>query len=93
MSAPIDGWDLTAEITRCGTCRADIVWASTEKGNAIPVEPASTPNGNLMLSTVAGVRLAAVVKGSRRDALAAAGVPLYLSHFVSCPQASQWRNR
>lgn len=80
--------------TRCASCRAEIVWATTTKDKPIPLEPASTPNGNLAVYQVDGGGLRAViVQGPRRDAMRACGQPLYLSHFVSCPHADEWRTR
>ncbi|MCZ1075066.1 hypothetical protein [Rhodococcus sp. A5(2022)] len=80
--------------TRCTSCRAEIVWATTTKDKPIPLEPASTPNGNLAVYPVDGGGLRAViVQGPRRDAMRACGQPLYLSHFVSCPHADEWRTR
>ena len=80
--------------TRCASCRAEIVWATTTKDKPIPLEPASTPNGNLAVYQVDGGGLRAViVQGPRRDAMRDCGQPLYLSHFVSCPHADEWRTR
>lgn len=80
--------------TRCASCCAEIVWATTTKDKPIPLEPASTPNGNLAVYQVDGGGLRAViVQGPRRDAMRACGQPLYLSHFVSCPHADEWRTR
>ncbi|APE09727.1 hypothetical protein BO226_11340 [Rhodococcus sp. 2G] len=84
------------DITKCRTCRAEIVWASTTKGNAIPLEPEPSPNGNLNVYPVPADprgRIAIVVTNSRRAALAAAGIPLYVSHFLSCPDAAEWRKQ
>lgn len=80
---------------RCRTCNIAIVWARTTTGKYIPVEPDPTPHGNLTLYPMADHpgRLAIVSTGSRRSALAAAGIPLYVSHFVSCPNSNEWRNR
>lgn len=80
--------------TRCASCRADIVWATTTKDKPIPLEPASTPHGNLAVYPLDGGGLrAVVVQGPRRDAMRACGQPLYLPHWTSCPHADQWRNR
>lgn len=72
--------------TRCASCRAEIVWATTTKDKPIPLEPASTPNGNLAVYQVDGGGLRAViVQGPRRDAMRACGQPLYLPHQYACP--------
>lgn len=75
----------------CKSCRADIVWAKTFKGEQIPVNPTPTENGNLALHEQGGVLYAGLVTRAKQPAMAEAGYPLYLSHFVDCPNAKEWR--
>lgn len=77
---------------KCKSCRADVVWTKTvAKGEATPVNPTPSINGNLALHEQVGTLYSAVVTGNQRTAMAEAGYPLYLSHFVDCPNAKEWR--
>lgn len=77
---------------RCGECGGPIHWAKTvgAKGatKAFPVDPKPDPEkGNVTVNGgVAVVLRAAQVPGAR-----AAGQPLYVSHFVTCPYADRFR--
>jgi len=66
----------------CRTCNAPILWAVTEKGKRMPLDAEPTPGGNLI-----------VVDGIARVPRIDDEVPFlqYLSHFTTCPQASQHR--
>ncbi|WP_213573302.1 hypothetical protein [Rhodococcus sp. USK13] len=77
----------------CRSCRAPIVWAKTQQPKPIPLDPEPSENGNVATYLVDGVLHANVILKAQRAALNAAGRPLYLAHFVSCPHASDWRKR
>ena len=68
----------------CRTCKQPVRWARTERGNAIPLDPAPAANGSIRLR--AGVAI--VVPEADRAELAG---ELYLSHFATCPDAAQHR--
>jgi hypothetical protein len=75
---------------QCRSCRAPVTWAETEAGRRIPVDAEPSQRGNLVLRERTGLPpLAVVVVGAVADGEG----PLHLSHFVTCPQASQWRGR
>lgn len=63
-------------MSRCRSCRAEIVWAKTRDGKAAPFE--RDPKG--VWTIVDGVAYAAQ-DGDER----------YTSHFATCPQAATWR--
>ena len=73
----------------CRTCGAPILWAKTERGKNIPLDPEPCDDGNLAVSSVPGGLLARAV-GANSPALLA-GLPRHVSHFVTCPQADQHR--
>ena len=74
-------------LQRCRSCGAAILWARTQKGKAIPVDPeAVNPpgTGNIFLTTANGVLQAKVVTPAPG---------LRKAHFVTCPSAARWRKR
>lgn len=70
-------------MSRCRSCNAEIVWAITENGKRMPfdAEPAERPTGLFKL----------VNDGPDVLARSVAGEPVYLSHFVTCPNADEHR--
>jgi hypothetical protein len=71
----------------CKGCKAPIVWALTINAKPMPVDPAPAPDGNVLLSRVAGGVRAEVVRNPAR----LFGKKAYRSHFVSCPKAGDFR--
>lgn len=89
-------------ITKCAACRscgAGIVWAVTAKGEKMPVDPERVlPGvGNLVLYFEVDGLGNLVDPPTQRVATATpeqkASGPVWLSHFVTCPKASDWRKR
>lgn len=79
-----------AQLTTCGTCGAEVAWATTDNAKKMLVEVSPDPTGNLVLSlTGAGLVHARVVAAK----LAFGRADLHLSHFARCKQASSWRRR
>jgi len=70
-------------VASCRSCGASIEWATTNAGNAIPLDPGEFEDGNIVLAQteergmVAQIRSAG--EGNRR------------SHFASCPNAPEHR--
>lgn len=65
----------------CNSCGAEIVWARTATGKAMPME--RDDGGDWV-----------IVDGeARRAVLVRKGTPRYVSHFAKCPQAPQWRQK
>lgn len=67
----------------CRSCNAEIIWAVTDSGKRMPLdaEPAERPTGLFTLDTSC----------DPPHATSAAHQPVYLSHFVTCPNADQHR--
>lgn len=81
---------------RCRSCKKPILWALTENGRRIPIDPEPVENGNILLQhRPANIPLAVYQTKEMLAALHEHGglqqYRLYLSHFVSCPQAKGWR--
>lgn len=71
----------------CRSCGASVVWATTIRGKAMPVDVAATAEGNVALSPRGELPpLATVVQNSNGDLL-------HTSHFATCPEAGKWRRR
>lgn len=69
---------------KCSSCGAEIIWCVTVEGKRMPVDRAPSTRGNMqLLEQGDGPPLARV---------AIEPFPyLYLSHFATCPNASQHR--
>lgn len=63
-------------------------WAKTTSGKNIPLDQEPTKDGNLWLDDKG---VAHVVTGDDLEKMRRIGVPLHLSHFVTCPQRREWR--
>jgi hypothetical protein len=72
---------------KCKGCPKQIVWAVTERGKRMPVDPEPAPGGNVLLTEQYGQLTAVVVKPHR----AFGRTDLHMSHFVTCPNADQLR--
>jgi hypothetical protein len=77
-----------SDTSHCRSCGAVIIWAETEKGKSIPIDPTPTEDGNIRLvvreqpqSPIAIV----VTKPENRD------TDMFKSHFATCPNASKHR--
>lgn len=80
----------TEEGARCRSCNAAVVWAHTEKGKAMPLDPEPRPDGNIRMQTEAGEQIAYYDKKSETESLFDTG-PRYVSHFATCPESREWR--
>lgn len=68
----------------CGSCGAAIVWATTQAtGTRIPLNATPIVGGNIELKDGIAWYLA---KSSLPS-----GLPLYVSHFATCPNAKKHR--
>ena len=75
----------------CRSCGAPIRWGVTEKGQRIPLDPDAVPNGNVVVTAWAegNPQIRVFAPGDVPH-----GEPLrYFSHFVTCPQAGEWRRK
>lgn len=73
----------------CRSCRAPIRWVRmAASGRPNPLDPEPSERGNIViLEDGRGL----VVIGARLEERRAQGVPLYLSHFVTCPDRERHR--
>lgn len=72
----------------CRSCGAPILWAKTERGKMMPVDPDPSENGNVEL-VPRGTGFLAIVHGQ-----APLGAPpLHLPHHATCEFADEWRTR
>lgn len=73
-------------MSRCASCSAEILWAvSTKTGKLMPVDPAPTRMGTLLITNRDGQAWATPL-----SKMAAPG-PLHVSHFATCPNAASHR--
>jgi hypothetical protein len=81
---------MTFQTSPCATCQAAVIWAETEAGKRMPVDPEPAAKGNVRLhERPDDVPLAVVLKPA--DLFGKTG--LHLSHFVTCPDADTFRRR
>lgn len=74
-------------MSRCSACPAEILWATTRAGRAIPLNQDPHPQGNVRVKD--GV--AEVLGPLEAYAARAAKEPLHVAHFVTCPGADLLR--
>ena len=84
---------------RCRSCGAAVYFAKTATGSTMPVDAEPSPRGNVQLRLRNGEVHAAVLDQEQAERLRLAAevlgspLPLRLSHFATCPNASSWRKR
>lgn len=71
----------------CDGCGAPIIWASTNRGEKMPVDEQPSTDGNVLLRMLGGKPHAEVVRNPAK----LFGKVARKSHFASCPVASQFR--
>lgn len=77
-------------MTSCRSCGAPIRWARTVgAGKSMPLDAEPSADGNVQL--VGPHEAAVVLAGLDLYAAQQAGVPLYVSHFATCPHAANHR--
>lgn len=72
-------------VTRCRSCDAPVLWANTEKGRRMPLDPDpySGPDPRVFVLR-AGVAIAVTPDAFPDE-------PNYRSHFATCPNAAEHR--
>ncbi|WP_009473848.1 hypothetical protein [Rhodococcus sp. JVH1] len=78
---------------QCRSCKAPIRWARTQHGKHIPINAEPSASGNVLLDHIGGVLHAGVMRGNQLAAIRRTDRPLFLPHFVDCPNAGEWRKR
>lgn len=76
-------------MTACKSCQAPVTWLHTESGLRIPVDVQPVADGNIRI-----IGDVAHVVGATIDLLDDTDDGTrYVSHFVSCESAAEWRKR
>lgn len=79
-------------ITTCRSCGAPILFKRTSAGKLMPLDRDPTPDGNVMLGFVGGEETAILLTDPGDIAgCAVDGVPLFMPHFATCPDADRFR--
>lgn len=86
------------QVTRfCGSCgrpMADVLTAASGGVKAMPLDITPVEDGgNVWLSSRGALTVANVIGRGKQVPLEAAGLPLYVAHFVTCPDAARFRRR
>lgn len=68
--------------SRCTSCGAAIVWARTDTGRSMPLDPDPVEGGNVQLGADGVARVVGPLFGGTHK-----------SHFATCPQAAQHRRK
>lgn len=70
----------------CRSCGADIRWAELEvSSKRIPLDPFPAENGNILLNSNGKAEVL------HKHDMESATPPLYVSHFLTCPNAGEHR--
>jgi hypothetical protein len=79
-------------VNRCRSCNAPIIWATSVNGKPLPLNVQPEPRGNVELLAVGNGQdpVARVLSSAERAERVG---ELYVSHWVTCPDAAVWRRR
>jgi hypothetical protein len=91
--------------TRCRSCNAELIWATTEKGKPIPLDATPVADGNIRLEERSTVDRSVSINGMdypvvEEIVLTAVPAPYegeerqgdrYLAHFATCKDTKKWR--
>lgn len=77
----------------CRSCQAPIIWATTSNGKSMPVDAVPVDEGNVELHWPGAPQLPIRATVHAQRPLGLTNVPLHLSHFATCPNAAEHRNR
>jgi hypothetical protein len=75
--------------TICSSCKSPVWWAITTAGKRMPMDPAPTDAGNMII--IDRDQPAPIVKALRPREAVAPDVPRYVSHFATCPNSRAHR--
>lgn len=78
-------------VDQCQSCGAPVIWAVTVRARTMPVDAQPAKGGNVQLEDRGdgATPLARILSVSKQFGVK----DLRMSHFVSCPQAAQWRRK
>lgn len=80
-------------MSRCRSCDAEVVWATSQTGKAMPLNAKPDPFGNVKVYGRPGALSAVVVAGVELEETRRLGVDLYMPHHATCPQGPAWRKK
>ncbi|GIE75777.1 hypothetical protein Aph02nite_17270 [Actinoplanes philippinensis] len=87
MTGPEPVWD----IANCRSCDAEIIWATSSGGKAMPVDAAVSEDGNVELSLQPGLFVGPVATVITGPTLFPK--PMRKAHFATCSAADKWRRK
>lgn len=79
-------------MSRCRSCDAEIVWATTAVGKAMPLDAIPNDAGNVEVTTDAQSGLLRVIAVHKEPPMFGEA-PVYMPHHGTCPNANEWRKR
>lgn len=83
------------DASHCRSCGAPVLWVLHERKtpgqSPTPLDAEPVSDGNCRV--LEDGRYQVIADSTRREVLRGQGVPLHLSHFVTCPHSSAWRRR
>ncbi len=79
-------------MAECRSCHAPIVWAMTDAGKRMPLDPMPTTTGTVALLQ-GSERRARVLPAAELEAARAEGKTLFTPHWATCPQAREWKGK
>ena len=77
-------------LANCRTCGAQIIWATTEAGRAMPLNAVPSRTGSILLLRGS---LCRVLPSIEAESTKGAEGVLYVSHFATCPNAASHRKK
>lgn len=83
--------DTSPPLAKCRSCGALVLWARMPSGALNPIDPEPRADGNVRLYRQPDGGVRGEVLG--KDDPPPEGVPLRVSHFVTCPAAAEHRQR
>ncbi len=77
-------------MAECRSCKAPIVWAKTEAGKLMPLDPMPVVTGTVALLQ-GSERRARVLPADELEAARAEGKTLFVTHWSTCPDSKDWK--
>lgn len=85
---------MTPTRAKCRSCSAPVFFAASRSAANHPFDAEPSEAGNVRVIPAPGGGFRAVVlSGDRLDTARERGMPLYTSHFATCPDADTWRTK
>ena len=78
-------------MSRCKSCDARIRWATTARGESIPLDAEPNPAGNVWLDVELGEHNERIETARIADLLTPPDATRFMPHHATCPQGKSWR--